>query len=53
MRNDHPQTRRVNQLIADGIEFSVAIDTVVFETKCDRDELIKAYDDDEERAPDE
>jgi len=35
----------VIKLIEDGVEFSVAIDNVVFETGCDKEALIKAYDD--------
>ena len=37
--------KKLNQLIAEGVEFSVAVDTVVFEGNgIDRNELIASYD---------
>ena len=37
---------RLNELIEAGADFSIAVDHIVFDTECNRAELIQAYDDD-------
>jgi hypothetical protein len=36
--------KRLNELIEEGADFSVAVDHIVFDTECNREELIAFYD---------